>query len=559
MATKITESNQDFMSAVHTMTGKSMGPVSIKPMIEYQMRPIDFMIDRLGVKRRSLYWSENPNYDNHRWDGDPDPFIQAANVIADGGDVGLESGTGTGKTYWLACMTLWFLSCYEDAMVVTVAPKEAQLLLHVWKEIGRQWDAFSVMWPHASLKQGKLRMRPEVNKREIWTAAAFVCGVGADEESATKAQGFHAEHMLIITEETPGIDPAIMRALDNTRTDDHNIHLAVGNPDNQHDGLHRFCIKPSTEHLRISALDHPNIVSNRRVVPGAVSLKRERERAAEYGEDGQLYQSRIRGISPSEAADALIKLAWCHAAAARYDDPLLREGPEALGVDVAASLAGDKAAIARFMGACCMEVTSFQCPDPVALGVQVAAEMGTDIDPWLVGVDSVGVGSATVHKLRELGLWVRALNAGSRPTSTIDKETERASDVSVVEQERFYNLRSQMWWYTRRDLQRGYVSLPNDIELFEDLTTPTWWTRNGKIYVESKEDLKKRLQRSPDKGDAFIMGNWVRQRNEEKPEVEEAPISAFDPAVLKAEREFVYRCRNPKPPESAHPLMVTME
>jgi hypothetical protein len=33
-----------------------------------------------------------------------------------------------------------------------------------------------------------------------------------------------------------------------------------------------------------------------------------------------------------------------------------------------------------------------------------------------------------------------------------------------------------------------------------DLTAPTYDTKTGKIKVELKEDLKKRLGRSPDKG-----------------------------------------------------------
>jgi hypothetical protein len=39
--------------------------------------------------------------------------------------------------------------------------------------------------------------------RDDWLAVGFVAGVKADEASSTKAQGFHAEHMLMIIEETP--------------------------------------------------------------------------------------------------------------------------------------------------------------------------------------------------------------------------------------------------------------------------------------------------------------------------------------------------------------------
>lgn len=68
-----------------------------------------------------------------------------------------------------------------------------------------------------------------------------------------------------------------------------------------------------------------------------------------------------------------------------------------------------------------------------------------------------------------------------------------------------------MWWQLRLDLQHGLIALPDDEELIADLVTPTWEPRGGKIVVESKETIKGRLGRSPDKGDACAYGNYVRQ------------------------------------------------
>src|SRR5690606_31098433 len=147
----------------------------------------------------------------------------------------------------------------------------AQLKLHIWKEVGRLWPRFQRLFPEAILIDGKIRMRDSVEDRETWAATAFVCGVGATEASATKAQGFHAEHMLIITEETPGIHPAIMVAFENTSIAPHNLRLAFGNPDHQEDELHRFCLSPDVVHVRVSAYDHPNYVTgDDSIVPGAV-------------------------------------------------------------------------------------------------------------------------------------------------------------------------------------------------------------------------------------------------------------------------------------------------
>ena len=514
--------------------------------VEYQKRPFDWIVEKLDVDAETLRWSLDEAYRDHAWDGTPDPMAAILDALANWENVGVESGTGTGKTFLAASITLWFLACHEDSIVITVAPKEGQLKLQLWKEIGRLWPAFQHHFPKAKLLDGKIRMKDSVEDRETWAATAFVCGVGADEESATKAQGFHAEHMLIITEETPGINSAIMAAFENTRTDAHNQHLALGNPDHRADALHQFCLKPYVRHVRISALDHPNVVTGETIVPGAVSGRRVEERRDEYGRDSRLYQSRVRGISPAEAAEALIRLDWCEAAAVRFPDPNYRIGEPALGVDVAASENGDRGAIASGIGACLLEVTAFPCPDPVKLGLEVGVRIDAEgIDAHRVGVDSVGVGAATVGRLSEMGLRVQALNGGMRAVPGRNREARARVGASVPQAEVYANFRAQIHWQLREDLRRAHVALPNDSELFEDLTTPTWDTKNGKIVVESKEDIRKRLGRSPDKGDAVAYWNWVRPRPEyDYPEREPVePIKNYDYALDAMNKRFVEQQR----------------
>ena len=495
--------------------------------VAYQTRPIEWIVEKLGVPESTLRWSLAPEYKNHTWDGDSDPIVKMLESLAAGKDTGIESATGTGKTFTAACTIMWFLACFENAIAETWAPKMDQLLLNIWKEIGRLWPRFSKLFPEAELLTGKIRMRPmDGTGKETWAATAKVAGVGADEEAATKAQGTHAEHLLIITEETPGIHPAIMTSLDHTRTADHNIHLALGNPDHRQDTLHRFCMRDAVTHIRISALDHPNIVTGRAIVAAAIGPRRLAERTAEYGLGSRLYQSRIRGISPAESTEALVKWDWCVAAAKRYDDPEFRLGVLGLGADVANSENGDKAAIARFQGRCCTEVVSMVCPDANVFGAMLAKEIkdpANPIDPRYVGVDPIGVGAGAVNELRRLGVKVRHLGGALRAVPGLDTDVlwSETTDVdgaikpagpTVVDAQRFNNLRSQVWWTLREDFRLGRIAIPYDEALFMDLTTPEWEPKNGVICVEKKEEIVKRLGRSPDRGDALCYGNFVRRR-----------------------------------------------
>jgi hypothetical protein len=56
------------------------------------------------------------------------------------------------------------------------------------------------------------------------------------------------------------------------------------------------------------------------------------------------------------------------------------------------------------------------------------------------------------------------------------------------------------------------VELKNiDVKLKGQLTTPTYEFRNGKILIESKADIKKRLGNSPDRAVAYVNGLYALQ------------------------------------------------
>ncbi len=77
----------------------------------------------------------------------------------------------------------------------------------------------------------------------------------------------------------------------------------------------------------------------------------------------------------------------------------------------------------------------------------------------------------------------------------------------------FLNKRAEAWWRFREALDPGQeggsqICLPPDPKLMADLTAPRL-DKNvltlGKIKIEGKPELKQRLGRSPDRGDAVVM------------------------------------------------------
>tara|TARA_R110000787_G_scaffold9902_1_gene34241 strand:+ start:6039 stop:7559 length:1521 start_codon:yes stop_codon:yes gene_type:complete len=472
----------------------------------YQTDPMAWIVDRMRIPEGTLRWSLNPGYAEHEWDGTEDPFVEILEAVGACKWVGCESATGTGKTYASALLALWFMDVFEGGRVITLAPTRNLLSLNLWKEVSSLWPTFSRYNPRAQLLSLEMRMDPL--KPKEWNMVGFSAGVGGAEKSAGKARGFHAEHQLFIFEEMTGIHPAIIEAAENTLTGGpRNQAVGFGNPDNEGDPLHLWCERPEIESFRISAYDHPNVVmDDHRFIPGAVTQASiDRRLAKVKGDDtDQLFMSMIRGICPTDTEFGLIKRKWIREAQVRAAEmgEELRAGPKARGVDVADSEDGDKGAIAEGKGEMLESVIAFPCPDANLLAMQVVTECRADgIEAARVGVDSVGVGAGTINEMKRLRFYAKALHGGAGP-------------VHEEEEERFLNLRAQMWWQLRRDLMAGVIGIAfDDEDLFRELLSVRFSTTSvGKLKIESKTEIKKRLGRSPDRADAVVYWNWIRIR-----------------------------------------------
>jgi len=75
---------------------------------------------------------------------------------------------------------------------------------------------------------------------------------------------------------------------------------------------------------------------------------------------------------------------------------------------------------------------------------------------------------------------------------------------------RFYNRRAEAWWRFREELNPDQpfgssIALPPDASIKADLAAPRWELTPRGIKIEDKAEIRKRLGRSPDDGDAIVM------------------------------------------------------
>jgi hypothetical protein len=115
----------------------------------------------------------------------------------------------------------------------------------------------------------------------------------------------------------------------------------------------------------------------------------------------------------------------------------------------------------------------------------------------IIFVDVIGVGASVVDMLRASGHQVTPFNGAERSVYR-----DRSGQLS------FANKRAESYWRLRELLDPAYnatLALPPDPKVLGDLTAPRWKLTLQGILLESKDDIKKRLGRSPDSGDAIVM------------------------------------------------------
>lgn len=123
-------------------------------------------------------------------------------------------------------------------------------------------------------------------------------------------------------------------------------------------------------------------------------------------------------------------------------------------------------------------------------------------DDCQVIIDVIGIGSAVYDAIRR-----PIMDARSKTKIIGFNGAERSTSTDRTRQLTFFNKRSEWYWRMREALDPSTgdnICLPDDRELLADLCAPRWELAASGIRVEPKDDIIKRIGRSPDKGDSCI-------------------------------------------------------
>ena len=409
--------------------------------------------------------------------------------------VALRGPHGLGKSYSAAVLLHWFAltrdAMGEDWKVPTLASAWRQLTKFLWPEI-HKWSR-SLRW--------NIIGRPPYTRNELLTlslnlrhGSAFAMASNVPE----RIEGAHATHLLMIFDESKIIPPATWESAEGAFSKGVQAYwLAVSTPGEPvgtfYDIHHR---KPGHEDWWVRHVKRDEVIA-----AGMMSAEWAEQRRRQWGADSAVYQNRVEGEFASADSDGVIPLSWAEAAVERWKEwqdngkPKGDAGLTGLGVDVARE-GRDKTVIAKVYGDIVDDLLYYDRKDTMeTVGfTMAAAEQNHDVQ---IVVDVVGVGAGVFDRLREQKFNVIPFNAG-----------ERTDITDITGNFKFQDKRSAAWWALRDRLdpsQGSTLALPPDDTLLQDLMSPKWVMQSsGKIKVESKDEIRKRLGRSTDAADAVI-------------------------------------------------------
>jgi hypothetical protein len=187
--------------------------------------------------------------------------------------------------------------------------------------------------------------------------------------------------------------------------------------------------------------------------------------------------------------DQLIALADTEVAAQRvYQKADVGLSPVVLGIDPA-RFGDDRSVVFRRQGRQGFKPVVYRGVDNMDLAARIA-NLIEEHNPDAVFCDA-GAGSGVIDRLRQLSYDVIEIPFGGKATKP----------------EQYINRRTEMWWLMKEWIEQG-GAIPNDTALKQELATPIYWYDNvGRKVLESKDQIKKRLQGagSPDLADALAL------------------------------------------------------
>jgi hypothetical protein len=444
------------------------------------------------------------------------------------------------KTETLADLILAFTQT-GPSLVVSTAAGGRQVETGLWSRVNAQFLRSTVPLLGECMTT-KLTVAPE------WSA------VGFSTNDATRFQGFHAgveppqdpalldvpddgtpdeviieaieraahevskksnvKRLLLAFDEAAGIAQIIFDAAKGSMLGDYTYVIMGANPTLEYEAEHEFCSshRPGSGYWRIritgpeAANEEPDPVEADEtfVVPRWLARIADFER--NYPSSSPLFLPHARGRFMSGSTEGrVIPYAMLRDAAEPCESNLQRGAH--VGVDTARE-GGDANVASLFVDSVKVSVSSWHSMDTVEtwahlkrLRLHWSAAISREI-PWAnVHIDDAPVASGVVDTAKHEGCYLDRVAFGASPTCAWNSALGLGDVV-------FANRRAEMYWVLRELLRTRKACIPDKYkESWRQLAAHNYTFRKGTnvVVIEAKEEVKRRLGRSPDDADSDVL------------------------------------------------------
>ena len=439
------------------------------------------------------------------------------------------SGKGTGKDFFAALVSMYFLTVFENAKGLATANTGKQLKNVFWSELAKimslakkvdptdprsitvledvfVWQSEKIFW---KTKQGK----------QWFMEAATVNPNASSEEQAKALTGRHEDHMIFIIDEAIGVPEPALMALEETMTGKLNIAVMIFNPFRSKGYAIDSQYKDSGKWVALRW----NAENCERVTPASIEVKKA------YGLESNPYRVSVLGLPPIADSNTLIPYDWIQDAIGREltipeEYPLIKSGDFGAG--------GDNSVICTRRGGHMFPFKKNNTQNSNELVDWVVNDFRHSEAAAFYG-DVIGIGWGVMGNLRK--------ELGGHRARSVD------SRAKAMREDKFGNKRAENYWTMREQFENGLISIPDDEAFIDQLSViRTKIDNRGRIWIISKADIKKEMKEgnSPDEADsaaqsyAFPDERYMKIKDDD--DLEEGRRRVRRPSYGDTENSFLY-------------------
>jgi phage terminase large subunit len=418
--------------------------------------------------------------------------------IRDHEQTAVRSGQKIGKTLVAVVAALWWYCTRPDGRVVMTATTALQVDRVLFRELKRR-HRLAVIPIDGVLGELARTGLKAPDFREV---------LGFTAKEVEAVAGVSGADLLYIVDEASSLSQEIFEAISGNLATGTGRMLMISNPTRSEgpffDTFHHK--KAGWNVLHYSSADIAQACRGREI-PGIASISRIEQWKGDWGQDSVFFRVRCLGEFILNEQGNAVSLDLILAAQERYEDTS-GEGLLSIGLDPAGpGQGGDDTAFCIVRGQKLLHLFSMRALSEDAIiehlrGFVSSYRRGEEIPQVILDIEGP-IGSSLAYKLHPLSDDLLA----RRPHEAFRVYGVKASAPAKREPRIYDRVREELAANLQKWLKTGAIT--KDTRLEVELHTPTWETlTSGKLKLMSKDDIRSKIGRSPDRADALALAVW---------------------------------------------------